>query len=183
MNIHRYTIKVMFFVLSCTLCYSCSSDEEYIPFYASTLGDCIWLSLERQNGMVYDYDSLLQNNKLSVYGILAKRNTPLQVVTTDTGSRYIEFSADLPNSSSMQLNENRTEGWGDSFAIITIGEKRSKMTFHFKYESLNIPDMFGGNGIGIDSISYNNRKIKPIVLSNIRRITLRETSSGEFELQ
>lgn len=183
MNILRYTIKIMLFMLCCTLC-SCSSDEEYIPYYASTLGNNIGLTLERQNGTVYDYDSLLQNNKLNIYGILSKRNSPLKIVTTDTGSRYIEFDADLPNSSSMQLNENKTEGFGDSYAIITIGEKKSKMTFHFKYKAIDTPEiMYGGNGIGVDSIFYNGRKIKPLNILNIRRITLKETPNGEFELQ
>ncbi len=182
-NILRHNIKVLFLVL-CSLLYSCSSEEEeYIPFVASTLGNSVWLSLERQDGTKYDYDSLLQNGKLSIYGVLSKKNLSLRVITTNTDFSYIEFPADLPNSSSMQLNEKKTEGYGSSDAIINIDGKRSKMTFHFRFNSLGIPEMYGGNGISIDSITYNNKGIKILRYWNVRKITLREDSNGEFELQ
>lgn len=172
-------MKKILFYLSCIfLLLSCSSEFDYTPAIASTLGNNVFLSIEKKNGEEYDCKDILSKKEISVYGNESKKEIPLSLANYN-GRNILDFNADLPNMSSMKYNSGKTEGCGHSDVTITFKNKNIKIRFYYKLISEK-KGFLGTNVIYIDFIGCKKKKIKPKENSNIYMFTLKEDTDGEL---
>ena len=160
---------------------SCSSGIEYNPAIASTLGNNVFLSIEKKNGEEYDCKDILSKKEISIYGNESRKEIPLRLANYN-GRKILDFNADLPNMSSMKYNSEKTEGFGHSDVTITFQSKNLKIRFYYKL-LFGEKDFLGTNAIFIDSIECKKKKIKPRKKSNIYIFTLKEDTNGELTLK
>ena len=174
-------MKKIFVYLSCVLLlFSCSSEIEYNPAIASTLGNNVFLSMKK-NGEEYDCKDILSKKEISIYGNESRKEIPLRLANYN-GRKILDFNADLPNMSSMKYNSEKTEGFGHSDVTITFQSKNLKIRFYYKL-LFGEKDFLGTNAIYIDSIECKKKKIKPRKKSNIYIFTLKEDTNGELTLK
>ena len=170
------SISIMILGLS-----SCTSETDYNPARASTLGNNVFLSIEKQEGGEYDCKDILSKKEVSVYGNESKKEIPLSLANHN-GRKVLDFNAELPNTSSMKYNPEKTEGYGHADVTISFKNKRTKIRFFYKLIS-GKKDFLGSNAIYIDSIGCKEQKIKPTENSNIYMLTLKEDTDGELMIK
>ena len=166
------------FIMSVGLSSCSSSESDYIPAIASTLGNNVFLSIEKKDGKEYDCKDILLRKVISIYGNESKEVIHLGLAKYN-GKKVLNFNANLPDRTSMKYNSEKTEGHGHSDMTISFKNKNTKIRFYYKL-IIEKPDYMGMNAIYIDSIECKERKIKPKENSNIYVFTLKENTDGEL---
>lgn len=160
------------------------SNEEYRPFRASANLNQVYLSLKHNNGTTYNYDSLIANKGIKIYGELSKQELLVEC-TQRNGKEYLMFDADLPDTNKMPVKRVQDYDYaeGSSRAFIYLDDKKITLTFHFTYKSRDaILGTWGLNGISIDKIKLNNQSIN-YKEGEYAYCTIKKDSKGNFILE
>ncbi len=181
----NYYKSCFLLVLATLLFISCSSsDDEYQPFFTSYQGNTVELVIKQANGKEYNYDSLMTNKGIKIYGELSKKDLELRSVKANDGKTSIMFAADLPNTKSMSFNNEYTYGTGLSKVTIYLENQVIPIVLHYIYRSRDkARETVGINGIHIDSFELNGDIAQPSDDSHIHGLILRKNSKNSFELE
>lgn len=144
-------------IIAIVLCLtSCHKDDSYSPFRASAIHNGVLISYTDAEG-----NDLLASgnvtNTISILGESSKKIIPFEIKSIeDRGEsrNYLSFNAELPTTSRMVFNADKSEGHGESIVKLNICNKSLKLTCKFIYICSN-PGNLGSNIIQLDCVECN----------------------------